>query len=271
MALLWDHTVERARLSCSVSESSDCGNNGKSKRGQLSGTSLLTTHSIDLDFTFWATSAWSDRIDAVSNVVSSLAIWALADIISVTNLAIGTLSDTSACTIDALLTCWAGWEFALAISVSELISGALSNTNTAIADALLTIWAGWEFTVTISVPDLIRGALSNAFTAITNALFSVWAVYELAVTIVVSFLVSFALLNASASAIDSLLAFAAKSLADAISVSLLSITVSVSGARGKARIGTVSQENSGLTIWAELVAAIIDLFLSVQAAASPLI
>ena len=235
MALLWDHTVKRARLSCSVSESSDCGNNGKSKRGQLSGTSLLTTHSIDLDFTFWATSAWSDRIDAVSNVVSSLAIWALADIISVTNLAIGTLSDTSACTIDALLTCWAGWEFALAISVSELISGALSNTNTAIADALLTIWAGWEFTVTISVPDLIRGALT---------LFSVWAVYELAVTIVVSFLVSFALLNASASAIDSLLAFAAKSLADAISVSLLSITVSVSGARGKARIGTISQEKS---------------------------
>ena len=235
MALLWDHTVKRARLSCSVSESSDCGNNGKSKRGQLSGTSLLTTHSIDLDFTFWATSAWSDRIDAVSNVVSSLAIWALADIISVTNLAIGTLSDTSACTIDALLTSWAGWEFTVTISVSDLISGALSNTNTAIADALLTIWAGWEFTVTISVPDLIRGALT---------LFSVWAVYELAVTIVVSFLVSFALLNASASAIDSLLAFAAKSLADAISVSLLSITVSVVCARGKARIGTISQEKS---------------------------
>ena len=265
-------SAKRARLSCSISESSDCGNDSKSKRGQLSGTSLLTTHSFDLDFTLWA--AWRDRIDALTSGISCLAFWALifsADTISAASLVIVTLINTNTAITDALLTIWASWELADTISVSDLISGALSNTNAAITDALLTSWASWELAYAISVPDLIRGALSNALTAVTDALFSGWAVHELADTTFVSFLISFAFINASASAIDSLLAFAAKSLADTISVSLLSISVHIVGTRSEACIGAVSQEMSGLASWAELVAAIIDLFLSVQAATSPLI
>ena len=67
---------KRAHLSRSVSESSDCGNNSKSERCQLGGTSLLNTlTSVVLFLALWA--GGCDSRGALTIFVPGLALWAL--------------------------------------------------------------------------------------------------------------------------------------------------------------------------------------------------